>query len=291
MEDLETTIKVIVVGNGRVGKSSMTTRYCKNVFTDTYKKTIGVDFMEKTIELDEAGETVRLMIWDTAGQEEFDSLTSRYYKGAGAAVLVFSTEDRDSFDALDSWKRKVEDECGPIPMALVQNKIDLMHRAKMTTDEVEAAARRLGLRLYRACVKDNVNITEVFEYLTQENWRRGVAGGGAVASIADYSSAPAGSEASREGGAGAGSGGRDEAHTPVHSPGGPKASSPASHASSPGSPSHDDDADPGASDVTPGRGLRTAPQFDRPKQPQNTVKLVPSKVRTGNKKRSFCAVL
>ena len=48
-------------------------------------------------------------------------------------MLVFSTEDRDSFDALDSWKRKVEDECGPIPMALVQNKIDLMHRAKMTT--------------------------------------------------------------------------------------------------------------------------------------------------------------
>jgi hypothetical protein len=92
----------------------------------------GVDFMEKTIELDDFGETVRLMIWDTAGQEEFDSLTSRYYKGAGAAVLVFSTEDRDSFDALESWKRKVEDECGPIPMALVQNKIDLMHRAKMT---------------------------------------------------------------------------------------------------------------------------------------------------------------
>jgi small GTP-binding protein len=92
----------------------------------------GVDFMEKTIELDEYGEAVRLMIWDTAGQEEFDSLTSRYYKGAGAAVLVFSTEDRDSFDALESWKRKVEDECGPIPMALVQNKIDLIRNARMT---------------------------------------------------------------------------------------------------------------------------------------------------------------
>ena len=88
--------------------------------------------MEKTIELDEFGEAVKLMIWDTAGQEEFDSLTSRYYKGAGAAVLVFSTEDRASFDALPSWKRKVEDECGVIAMALVQNKIDLMHRAAMT---------------------------------------------------------------------------------------------------------------------------------------------------------------
>lgn len=57
-------------------------RYCKGYFTDTYKKTIGVDFMEKTLEVDDVGESVRLMVWDTAGQEEFDSLTSRYYKGA-----------------------------------------------------------------------------------------------------------------------------------------------------------------------------------------------------------------
>lgn len=62
------TIKVIVVGNGQVGKSSMTTRYCKGYFTDTYKKTIGVDFMEKTLEVEEQGETVKLMVWDTAGQ-------------------------------------------------------------------------------------------------------------------------------------------------------------------------------------------------------------------------------
>jgi Ras-related protein Rab-23 len=116
------------------------------------------------------------MLWDTAGQEEFDALTSGYYRGtiiftfndvhlhpyqgAGAAVIVFSTVDRDSFKALESWKRKIEDECGPIPIALVQNKIDLIDSAVVEPEEVEDAATKLGARLYRTCVKDNTNVNE-----------------------------------------------------------------------------------------------------------------------------------
>ncbi len=77
-------------------------------------------------------EDVRLMLWDTAGQEEFDAITKAYYRGAQACVVAFSTADRASFDAVGKWKRKVEDECGEIPMVLVQNKIDLMHQAQVT---------------------------------------------------------------------------------------------------------------------------------------------------------------
>ena len=83
VDDLEIIVKAIVVGNGGVGKSSMTARFCRGVFTDSYKKTIGVDFLEKTLESGlESGEAVKLMIWDTAGQEEFDALTASYYRGA-----------------------------------------------------------------------------------------------------------------------------------------------------------------------------------------------------------------
>lgn len=154
--DLETTVKVIVVGNGGVGKSSMTARYCRGVFTScvfpvgdhrlpafehptptpahprgcrtlprrTYKKTIGVDFLEKTIEVSDV-ETVKMMIWDTAGQEEFDAITSSYYRGTGACAVVFSTVDRASFEAVEKWKRKVEEHCGSIVMVMVQNKVRL----------------------------------------------------------------------------------------------------------------------------------------------------------------------
>lgn len=54
------------------------------------------------------GEEVRLMLWDTAGQEEFDAITKAYYRGAQACVLAFSTTDRDSFEAAHSWKLKVK---------------------------------------------------------------------------------------------------------------------------------------------------------------------------------------
>lgn len=151
---------MIVVGNGNVGKTSMTTRYAKGKYTGNYKKTIGVDFMEKSVELRDLGETVNLMIWDTAGQEEFDALTSRYYKGAGAVIYVFSTVDRDSFDDLPKWKRKVEEECGRICQVLVQNKIDLSEDAAMSRAEIEDMADYMNIRLFRSCVQDNVNVKE-----------------------------------------------------------------------------------------------------------------------------------
>lgn len=78
------------------------------------------------------------MLWDTAGQEEFDAITKAYYRGAQACVVAFASNDRSSFEAVGKWKRKVEEECGGIgmgniPMVLVQNKIDLMHQCLIST--------------------------------------------------------------------------------------------------------------------------------------------------------------
>jgi len=182
-DDLETIVKVIVVGNGGVGKSSLTARYCKGTFTSTYKKTIGVDFLEKTLDSGlTTGESVKLMIWDTAGQEEFDSITASYYRGAGACAIVFSSTDRASFEAIERWKKKVEAEFEgkmyPI-LCLVQNKADLIDTeggssgsngsvAQMSAIEVEAIAKRLNMRLFRTSVKLDQNVKDVFEYLATE---------------------------------------------------------------------------------------------------------------------------
>eukprot|EP01137_Pigoraptor_chileana_P000442 Opistho-2@36651 len=162
-EEFEIALKVLIVGNGGIGKSSLIQRYCKGIFTKDYKKTIGVDFLEK--QLDHDGENVRLMLWDTAGQEEFDAITKAYYKDAHACVLAFSTTDRDSFEAVEKWKKKVEAECGKIPMVLIQNKIDLIDQAVMEPNEAEGLAKRIGVRFYRISVKDNLKVDDVFEYL------------------------------------------------------------------------------------------------------------------------------
>mmetsp|Transcript_131622 Transcript_131622/g.281442 ORF Transcript_131622/g.281442 Transcript_131622/m.281442 type:complete len:251 (+) Transcript_131622:104-856(+) len=204
-QDVDTTVKVIVVGNGQVGKTSMITRFAKGIFTNEYKKTIGVDFLEKRMHLASIGEEVTYLLWDTAGQEEYDAITRTYYKGAGACILAFSTTDRASFDAVESWHRKVTDECGPIAMVLVQNKVDLMDSAVMEPREVEFIAKRLGLKLYRMCVKDDLNVSDVFQHLGAEFVRNGgaakVAG---ITAIEDVASKPlAERSAAAQGGTGA----------------------------------------------------------------------------------------
>ncbi|KAI1287592.1 Ras-related protein Rab-23 [Halotydeus destructor] len=151
-------IKIVIVGNGVVGKSSMIQRYCNGMFSTEYKKTIGVDFLERLIQVNST--EVRLMLWDTAGQEEFDALTKAYYRGAQGCVVAFSTTDKDSFDSIEKWKKKVEYECGDIPMVLVQNKSDLLESRAITTDQVDRISRRLQLKLFMTSAKNNVNIDE-----------------------------------------------------------------------------------------------------------------------------------
>jgi len=180
-QDVDTTVKVIVVGNGQVGKTSMITRFAKGIFTNEYKKTIGVDFLEKRTYLQNAREEITYLLWDTAGQEEYDAITRTYYKGAGACILAFSTTDRASFDAIESWYEKVTNECGKIVMVLVQNKVDLMDDAVMEAREVEMLAKKLHLKLYRTCVKDDLNVSEVFQHLGEEFLRTGGGGSGIMA--------------------------------------------------------------------------------------------------------------
>ena len=113
-----------------MGKTSLSTRFARGLWTENYKKTIGTDFLERDLILSQ-GDSIRLLLWDTAGQEMFAEVTRQYYMGAGAAVLVFSTGDRESFLAMERWFGKVKEYCGDIPCVMVQNKVDLLTQAKM----------------------------------------------------------------------------------------------------------------------------------------------------------------
>lgn len=166
LDEVEDSIKVIVVGDGNVGKTSMLKRFVKGDFTDQYKKTIGAEFMEKEVYCE--GNTVKLMLWDTAGQEVFDALTSSYYRGAGTAVLAFSTIDRDSFMNVAKWKAKVEAQCGEITMVLCQTKGDLIDQAVVTEQEAQDLAANLRMTFFRISTKEDSNVTELFEFAAQQ---------------------------------------------------------------------------------------------------------------------------
>ncbi|CBZ51746.1 Zgc:56049, related [Neospora caninum Liverpool] len=107
-ENFDKSVKVIIVGNGTVGKSSLIARFADGKYTSDYKKTLAVDFIEKTRQIkkkDGGDDTVTFFLWDTAGQEEYNSITRAYYRGARAAIIVFSTTDRASFHAVREWHR------------------------------------------------------------------------------------------------------------------------------------------------------------------------------------------
>jgi Ras-related protein Rab-23 len=89
-------------------------------------------------------------------------------------IVVFSTVDRDSFNNVEKWIGKVLKECGQIPMVIVQNKTDLMDEAQVSKEEAEKLAHKLNLTLFRTCVKDNINVSQVFQYLAKKFCNQGL---------------------------------------------------------------------------------------------------------------------
>ena len=114
------------------------------------------------------GDEVTFHVWDTAGQEEFNALTRRYYRGASACILAFATNNRESFEAVTKWRDAVHNECGEeITMVLIQTKLDLVDQAEVNENEVEELASSFGVPLFRVCSKDNIMVKEVFQHLAE----------------------------------------------------------------------------------------------------------------------------
>lgn len=159
------SLKIIVVGNGTVGKSSLSQRFAKGSFTTEYKKTLGVDFLSTKRNI--MDNEIEFLIWDTAGQEYYDSITRRYYKGANAAIIVFAVDNLESFNSVEKWKDKITSECGKIPIYLVMNKIDLENHIVKQSD-LEKKSQQIKIPYYSISVKENKNVEMLFQNLAQD---------------------------------------------------------------------------------------------------------------------------
>ena len=122
--------KVVLMGDGSVGKTSLRRVYMGEGFKANYMITIGADFAVKKMSL-AGGHDVSIQIWDLAGQEHFKSVRSTFYRGAQGALAVYSTVERTSFDNLLSWVDECWKNAGKkIPIVLIANKIDLREQFK-----------------------------------------------------------------------------------------------------------------------------------------------------------------
>jgi small GTP-binding protein len=188
--DITRTVKCLVIGNGHVGKSTYARRFCRGKYDGEYKKTIGCVFGERrgfkvrTYPFHKHPKgaplgTVDMMVWDTAGQEEYRELNHKYYAGAGCVLLCFSTRDRLSLKNLTTWREKCLELCGKeLPMCVVQTKVDAEASSPedgdtVTPAEAKAAALAMGLKLFRISSKEDQGIDEPFEYVASMCLKKG----------------------------------------------------------------------------------------------------------------------
>ena len=99
------TWKIILCGNKKVGKTSITNRYVKNTFAEEYKSSQQCEFMKKNLGIEGTDKWTQLHIWDTLGQEKFKALAPIFFKKSVGAFLVYDVTDKDSFLALEGWKQ------------------------------------------------------------------------------------------------------------------------------------------------------------------------------------------
>ncbi|KAI9476610.1 ras family-domain-containing protein [Zychaea mexicana] len=161
------TLKLLLIGNSSVGKSSLLLRFTDDTFLpqDEVSATIGVDFKVSMTNVE--GKTYKLTIWDTAGQERFRTLTSSYYRGAQGVILVYDVSSRDSFEALNTWWNEVNTYCSSpdVVKMIVGNKVDKESSRAVTYKEGAAMARKLQTLFIECSAKTNVGVREAFEEL------------------------------------------------------------------------------------------------------------------------------
>ena len=155
-------LKYVIVGDASVGKSNLLLRYTHGEFREEYQLTIGVEFGSNNLVINNS--IYRIQIWDTAGQENFRSITRSYYKNSACALIVYDITRRVSFESLSDW---IEDCKNSSPktvvMVLVGNKCDLAQNREVNEEEGREFAEKHGMLFFETSAKTGLNVEELFK--------------------------------------------------------------------------------------------------------------------------------
>jgi len=166
-------LKVVVLGEAGVGKTSVVKQYVNETFDEHYKPTIGADFLTKDVHLPNRG-ALKLQIWDTAGQERFRSMAKCFYRGADACVLVYDIGDVKTFETLGMWMKEflenvdVDNEMEDFPFVVLGNKADLTEKRKVQTASAEAwCSSKKNVSFFETSALSKKNLNEAFNRIVE----------------------------------------------------------------------------------------------------------------------------
>ncbi len=160
-------IKIINAGDYAVGKTSLAIRYTQNRFSSSYLPTLGVDFYSKMIQHDE-DTTLRLVLFDTVGQEKLVTLRKRYYTGAHGAVVVFDITRKESFEHIENWINEVEEKCTDIPIIIVGNKTDLDEERAVDFKDLEKKWGSKGYTVLESSAKLGEGVNDIYTIIAKK---------------------------------------------------------------------------------------------------------------------------
>ncbi|KAG7313301.1 Ras- protein Rab-21 [Plutella xylostella] len=159
--------KVVLLGEGCVGKTSLLLRYIEDKFNEKHLSTLQATFLNKKLNFD--GKRINLAIWDTAGQEKFHALGPIYYRNSNGAILVYDITDEDSFVKVKNWVKELKKMLGSdICLMIAGNKIDLEHERTVPLEEAENYAKMVGAKHVYSSAKLNQGVEDLFLELTRE---------------------------------------------------------------------------------------------------------------------------
>ncbi|MHA1958971.1 MAG: GTP-binding protein [Candidatus Thorarchaeota archaeon] len=156
--------KLVFLGEGAVGKTSLVGRYVYDSFEGDYLATIGTDIHVKMVTVDDT--VVKLVVWDIAGQDDFAQLRKAYYQNAAGAFLVFDTTRPDTLERASDWVKALFGVTKEIPLVLLENKCDL--ESNVDQKKVAAVAKKHKIRHVQTSAKDDMNVEEAFTEMTRQ---------------------------------------------------------------------------------------------------------------------------
>jgi small GTP-binding protein len=161
-------LKVVIVGDGTVGKTSLVRRYCEGKFQSARVATIGVDFYTQRVRVGQGSDqeqTVKLSIWDMAGQERFGVVRTGFYRGSRAAALVYDVTSLSSLGNLKRWRDEVREVVSDLPFVMVGNKVDLERSVR--SELAQAAAAYLGAEYLETSALSGEGVASLFQALAR----------------------------------------------------------------------------------------------------------------------------
>ena len=162
-------VKVVLLGDSGVGKSSIVERFKYDSFDGEYKPTIGATFTAMNMKIPNSEDRIKYEIWDTAGQEIYRSLTSFYYKDASAAILAYDITQVDSYESLKFWVEELKkNDKGNIVLAIVANKADLKESEVVDPVVAKKFAQSVGGFYIRTSAKTSDGVEELFVNIASE---------------------------------------------------------------------------------------------------------------------------